>query len=96
MGSMNFHQIKLREFEDSSSTVSSNIDYAEIFEEKFKIVYADIMAINQRFNHMRDLIEQNTLDFRRMNNDNAKMTEQYVNTLHQEFDQLSENTSKCL
>jgi hypothetical protein len=93
MGNMNLHRVESEELNDLPSIESSNIDYTEIFEEKFRIVDSTFVSVNNRFNQLVNKIDDKNANLERIIKSNDSRIEQYVNTLHQEFDRLTDFTS---
>ena len=56
MGRMNLHRVDSQELAEIASLESSNIDYAEVFEEKFKEVDIILEKTNMRINKIIDIV----------------------------------------
>ena len=56
MGKMNINRVDSKDLEDVNSIDSSNVDYAEIFEEKFSKVDIILERTNIRINKVIELI----------------------------------------
>ena len=64
-----------------------------MFEEKFRIVEADLCSTNARINDIQRSIEGFKKEFKDLNDAGVKQTEQYISVLHQEVETLAKQSS---
>ena len=92
---INVNRVCSTELDEVQSLDSSKVDYAEIFEEKFKDVEMTLDQIHHKFRDITDKIEDTRTELKRDNLVSSNKHEKYINILHQEFDSLVESKSRA-
>lgn len=64
MGQLNLHRVDSEELEEVQSIESSNIDYVELFGEKFKEIESMQERINSRINKLIKIIDEKDASLR--------------------------------
>lgn len=93
-GMLNYHRISEKELAEVGSIESSNIDYAEIFDERITDLENELEKTNKRINLTNEVVSKTDKTLRELTKRSVSEVQEYVYTLHKEVEELTERSKK--
>jgi hypothetical protein len=93
-GLLNYHRISEKELAEVGSIESSNIDYAEIFDERITDLENELEKTNKRINLTNEVVSKTDMTLREVTKRSVSEVQEYVYTLHKELEELTERSKK--
>lgn len=76
-GMLNYHRISEKELAEVGSIESSNIDYAEVFNERITELETELERTNKRINQVNEIINKNDKTLRDLNKKSVAEVQEY-------------------